>query len=169
MENPILGMKGDSKAEDLHLQKPVKKPKKSKPKKKARQSESRQAIFIDEPLFGKIPEPLLRDIKVSPQARFIYAVYHLHAHQKHICVGSYSFPSQERIASEYVGVSPRYLRKLIAELKSKGWITTIKLGLGRPNIIVLHKVKNEKIDDEARALYKKIVKTKMRSYVREEL
>ena len=42
-----------------------------------------QFIFgLDEPFFGKIPEELIYDKEVSAQARFIFAVYHIHSRQK---------------------------------------------------------------------------------------
>lgn len=165
-DNPIPGMGNVSKAEGLYGQKSMEKSKSPKSKKTKRQTEGYQAIFFDEPFFVKIPEPLLKDTNVSLQAKCIYAIYHLHANQKRLSAGSFSFPSQKRIAENFAGISVSYLKKLVNELKIKGCITSIKLGLGRPNIIVLHKVKNEKIDKEKRDLYKNIVKTKMREYPR---
>lgn len=168
MEKPIPGMNPDSKAESLYLQKSKKDSKSQKSKKTKRQTKGFQAIFFDEPFFGKIPEPLLRDTDVSLQAKCIYAIYHLHANQKRLSAGSYSFPSQKRIAENFAGISIRYSQKLIKELITKGWITSIKLGLGKPNIIILHKEKNEKIDKEKRDLYKKIIRTKWRENPRGE-
>ena len=162
MKEPIPGMGNVSKAEGLYGQKSMKNSKSQNTKKNKRRTEGYQAIFFDEPFFGKIPEPLLKDTNVSLQAKCIYAIYHLHANQKRLSAGSFSFPSQKRIAENFANISVRYLQKLIKELITKKWITSIKLGLGRPNIIVLHKDKNENIDEETRTLYKKIVRTKWR-------
>ena len=166
MEKPIVGMKGDSKAEDLYLRKDMKN---SNPKKPRKGKDIINPIFFDEPFFGKIPEPLLKDTSVSLQAKCIFAIYHLHANQKRLSAGAFSFPSQKRIADDFASISVSYLKKLVKELRTKGWITSITLGLNKPNIIVLHKVKNEKIDAETRSLYKKIVREKWRENSRRTL
>lgn len=160
-DNPIPEKGNVSKREGLHEKKSTK----SKPlklNKKKRRTEGYQEVFIDEPFFGKIPEQLLKDTDVSLQAKCIYAIYHLHANQKRLDNGSYSFPSQKRTAGDFANISVSYLKKLVSELRTKGWITSINLGLGRPNIIVLHKEKNEKINSVTCNLYINIVKTRWR-------
>jgi len=74
-----------------------------------------------------IPEALVRYAFVSPGAKLCYGRLIRYAGEKGKC-----FPSQEALARE-LGVSVRNVRRYIQELRSKGFIRTVRQGLQSSN------------------------------------
>ena len=151
MNECYLGMGNKSKAEALYLQKEGKEEKGEKSYKKT------VAIFNRDENFGKVPNNLSFDPTITLQAKGLYAIYHGRSKEKILKVGSFTFMSQKRIAKENAGKSAAYICQLTKELENTGWLTTIRRGLGKTNIIILHSHQGEKITKEERAKYKIIV------------
>ena len=87
--------------------------------------------------FAALPYMLVRDVRLSLGARLVYAVLLMYAWQEGSC-----FPGQGRMAAD-LGVSPRNLRRFLAELRGLGYISWRKLTTGGTNTYVLHDVKSK--------------------------
>lgn len=72
--------------------------------------------------FGKLPELLMHDTKISLGAKVLYA----HMHWRY---GSNkkNFESQEKMA-QYLGVSRQTIRSWLTELEREGWIVILPPG-----------------------------------------
>ena len=68
----------------------------------------------------------------------------------------YSWRGNKKIA-EYLNRSENTIKRGISGLRKKGWITTIRRGVMRANITILHAYKNEKISEADKKRYLKQV------------
>ncbi len=87
--------------------------------------------------FAAFPYMVLRDVRLSVGARLSYAVLLMYAWQEGSC-----FPGQDRMALD-LGVSPRNLRRLLAELRDYGYVSWKKTTPGGTNTYYLHDVKSK--------------------------
>ena len=87
--------------------------------------------------FAAFPYMVLRDVRLSVGARLSYAVLLMYAWQEGSC-----FPGQDRMAVD-LGVSPRNLRRFLAELRDVGYISWRKTMPGGTNTYNLHDVKSK--------------------------
>jgi hypothetical protein len=67
-----------------------------------------------------IPQDLLLDPTISPQAKALYGIFHVYCSMKKIGYGSFTFVSQARIAMENLGKSQQYVCTLTKELRDAG-------------------------------------------------
>jgi biotin operon repressor len=109
------------------------------------------------PPFGAIPQDLLLDPTISPQAKALYGIFHVYCSMKKIGNGSFTFVSQARIAMENLGKSQQYVCTLTKELRDAGWMTVIRRGQGRSNVNILHAFKGQKTTNEEVKFYKQEV------------
>lgn len=149
-DKPYPGMGNVSKAEGLYLQEEEK------------QEDNDIAIITRRPPYAKIPFDLIRDSSIIRPARFLYAMYDSFADNKL----HFTFTGQERIAKALGLKSVVTVSRLTTILKEAGWITVIKRGLGKPNIIILHQSKNEVITKEEIKAYKAETEKRIRERYR---
>lgn len=83
--------------------------------------------------YTKIPNELLNNIDLSVQARYLLCVLLRHCGRKETC-----FPSQKALAAT-TRFSTRYIRKLICELKSLGYIQVRRGGFNKSNVYYIDK------------------------------
>ncbi len=123
-------MKGQSKKEDLFLLDDKK--------------DNHPSVYSTWPKFAIIPLELLRDNTISPTARLVYALYHSYCSQKSMSKESSTFVSQQRLAND-LGKSRSFATNASGELVRNGWISVIRRGQGKSNIVVLHYKKSQTI------------------------
>lgn len=139
MEKCFLGMEGESKAEDLYLEKD-----------KDRKGKTYHSFVSRIPKWSAIPHDLAHDSKLSVHARMLYVVCATFADSN---LG-HTFSGAKRIGRYMGNVSESRCSQLFRELDEAGWITRIRRGLNKTNITVLHASKGEKISEVER---KKII------------
>lgn len=120
--------------------------------------ENKVPVFAMGPFFAQIPVELLKDKKVSPQAKVLYGLYHSFAPQKVLDQYPNTFVGQGKIASDCLGCKRPYVAKLTRELADTGWATVIPRGQGHTNIIILHKEKGKKPSQKTIEQLKKITR-----------
>jgi hypothetical protein len=94
-------------------------------------------IIHDEPYFGKIPQELLRAQTIRPAPKALFGLCHTYGRNKMLNQNPTRYVTQETLARD-MGVTTRTIRTWIKELEEKGWVTVIRRGLNKPNIIILH-------------------------------
>ncbi len=82
--------------------------------------------------FTQIPNSILRNPDLSMGAKMTYSILLSYAWYNSSC-----FPGQKK-ASEHLGISERYLRKFLTELKDKNLLTIKRRGLGKTNYYYLY-------------------------------
>lgn len=82
--------------------------------------------------FTQIPNSVLRNPKLSMGAKMTYAVLLSYAWYNNYC-----FPGQKK-ASEHLGISERYMRTFLTELKTNKLLTIKRRGLGKTNYYYLY-------------------------------
>jgi len=139
LKEPIPGMsKNKSKSESLYLQH------------KGEWYEENQAenkrgrggviVFVDRFYYAMIPQELIRDPNAPHAAVRLFGVYHTYAHRentKDLMKNPVTFASQERIAKD-VGIHRTRVSFWTRYLEKEGWITVIRRGWNKSNIIILH-------------------------------
>jgi len=148
-DEPYPGMGNVSKTEGLYLQK------------KEEKKNNHVAIFSRRTPFGGGPVEMIRDKSVIVPARFLYVMYDSFADNKL----HFTFASQKKIA-EAIPRKVEAVSRLTKMLKETGWITVIRRGLGKPNIIILHQFKNEIITEEEQKAYKAEAEKRIRERFR---
>ena len=78
--------------------------------------------------FTQLPNYVLRDKKLSFGARLAYAVLLSYAWQEDSC-----FPGQDKMATD-LGVKRQAINHYLQELKSSGYISWERRGLGKTNV-----------------------------------
>lgn len=78
--------------------------------------------------FTQVPNAVLRDPRLTLQARIVYAVLASFAWQGEEC-----FPGQARVAG-LLNISPRYLRTRVSELERAGLVQVRRRGLTQTNV-----------------------------------
>jgi len=86
--------------------------------------------------FTQIPNAVLKNNRICPQARLLYGILLSYGWQKNTC-----FPGLETLADD-IGVSSRMIQKYIEELKSSGLVEVVRRGLGKTNLYILKKIRN---------------------------
>jgi len=87
--------------------------------------------------FAALPYVVLRDVRLTVGARLAYAVLLMYAWQEGSC-----FPGQKRMALD-MGVGQRSLRRFLAELRDRAYISWRKTMPGGTNMYTLHDVKSK--------------------------
>lgn len=125
MDEPYPGMdKRKSKSEELYL--------------KERSPKGPIVRKYKYPKFGQIPEELLRNPKIKLQPKAIYGILHTIAEEKSLTENPTIWMSGVSIAKKYAGVDRKIFERGIKKLAEYGWVTSIRRGLGKSNIILLH-------------------------------
>ena len=102
-----------------------------------RQFQDKQNIILQgfDPIsaggFTQVPNFLLRDPKVSANAKVVYSMLLSYAWNN-----SYVFPGQERMGDD-VGLSQPTIARAVKELEDQGWLEIQRRGQGKTNIYVL--------------------------------
>ena len=102
-----------------------------------RQFQDRQNIVLQgfDPVsaggFTQVPNILLKDPKVSANAKVVYSMLLSYAWNN-----SYVFPGQERLAED-IGLSQPTIARAVKELEQHGWLEIQRRGQGKTNIYVL--------------------------------
>src|SRR3712207_2546568 len=81
--------------------------------------------------FTQVPKFLLRDSKVSANAKVVYSMLLSYA-WNNSCV----FPGQERMAED-IELSQPTIARAVKELEEQGWLEIQRRGQGKTNIYVL--------------------------------
>ena len=81
--------------------------------------------------FTQVPNFLLRDPKVSANAKVVYSMLLSYA-WNNSCV----FPGQERMAED-IGLPQPTIARAVKELEEQGWLEIQRRGQGKTNIYVL--------------------------------
>ncbi len=84
--------------------------------------------------FSQIPNVVLRDPRLTSNAKVVYCLLLSYAWSKDSC-----FPGQERLAKD-MGVDRRTIIRTMAELNEQGLISWKRRGLGKTNIYYLEKL-----------------------------
>lgn len=111
-----------------------------------RGAEEPEFIFPDEkqgPLYGKIPQDLLRDPKIEAGPKALWADVHSYAREKNLKGIPTAFVSQEKLARDF-GKTSRTIRNWLEELKENGWAKIKRCGQGKSNLISLYSIKRAK-------------------------
>jgi len=125
MDKPYPGMdKRKSKSEELFL--------------KEKSPEGPIIRKYKYPKFGQVPQELLRNPEIKLQSKAIYGILHTIAEEKNLIENPTIWKSGVSIAKDFAGVSKDTYKRCIVELKKYGWVTSIRRGLGKSNIILLH-------------------------------
>lgn len=149
--NPIPGMGQKSKAEALYLEK-------REWNEEEPNTRHQTAVFTTAPLFAQVPVLLLLDPKIQPQPKTLYAVYHSFCVTKQLDENPITFVSQRRIGIEYLGFTQQAISRWTKILEKEGWLSIIRQGQGRSNIIILHGFKGQKITLKQKKFYIKEVR-----------
>jgi hypothetical protein len=92
------------------------------------------------PYYGQIPTDLIRNPKISPQAKSLYGLMHSYSSRKELN----QYPLVEiaiRTMMGYMGVSaPATIWSWIRELKNAGWLDVIRQGKQLPNKYLLYPI-----------------------------
>ena len=139
--------------DEIHDLEDEQKPSKDNPKRIYSHSGRETAIFSTVPHFAMIPIELLKDPKIRPQPKTLFAIFHSHSQPKELTNNPVTFVSQKEIAEKSLGCSQNAVSKWTAELSNGGWATIIRLGQGRSNIIVLHDYKGKKLSQRQKQFY----------------
>ena len=94
-------------------------------------------IVSDFPFYARIPQNLIRNPTVSIQARLTFGICHTFCREKILNEGSNTFASLETIG-KMLGRHSTNVSRYLRELHNSGWITVLRRGLNKTNIIVLH-------------------------------
>jgi biotin operon repressor len=81
--------------------------------------------------FTQVPNFLLKDPKVSANAKIVYSMLLSYA-WNNSCV----FPGQERMGED-IGLSQPTIARAVRELEQQGWLEIQRRGQGKTNIYVL--------------------------------
>ncbi len=122
------------------------------------------AVTFDGVHYGQTPIDLLADPNIKPQLKVLYSAYHLHCPQKYLSSNPFTFVSQKRIGREYLGWSQQTVSYWTKKLAEEGWLTIIRLGQGKSNIIILHDRKGKRITAKERKNFIKSVKLQQARY-----
>jgi len=112
---------------------------KAKEKEAEKQNES-SFKFPDErkePLYGKVPQALLRDSKIEPGPKVLWGLVHTYAEMKDLKGIPTAFMSA-RTGMGNLGMSIWTIWRWIKILKNNGWAKIEKQGQGKPNIVHLY-------------------------------
>jgi len=116
-------------------------------------------VFYSGPSFAQIPIDLLQDGSVIGNHVRLYADYHSFCKLKKLNQAPFTFVSQKTLARDWMaGCSQPYVAKLTKELQAAGWLTTIRQGLGRSNIIILHYRKGQRISSREKGRCQEVVR-----------
>ena len=102
-----------------------------------RQFKDRQNIVLQgfDPVsaggFTQVPNFLLKDPKVSANAKVVYSMLLSYAWNN-----AYVFPGQERMGED-IGLSQPTIARAVSELERHGWLEIQRRGQGKTNIYVL--------------------------------
>lgn len=141
MDKPYPGMdKRKSKSEELFLKEknPIVK------------------LYRHYPKFGQIPQNLLRNPKILLQDKAMYGILHTIAKEKDLTEEPTIFQSGVSISRDFAGVNKDTFSRSINRLAEYGWVTNIRRGLGKANIIILND-KPRFLGESAREIEKKRV------------
>ena len=94
-------------------------------------------IVSDFPFYARIPQNLIRNPTVSIQARLTFGICHTFCREKILNEGSNTFASLETIG-KMLGRHSTNVSRYLRELHNSGWITVLRRGLNKTNIIILH-------------------------------
>lgn len=83
------------------------------------------------PVYATTPRALLRDPRISPAAKALWAVLDDHSSPDR----PVPWPSQATLAG-YLGVTPRTVRSWLRELVAAGWIETRRTGRSNRHVMV---------------------------------
>jgi hypothetical protein len=83
--------------------------------------------------YTKIPNQMLNQSQLSIPARYLYCVLLRHCGKNDKC-----FPSQKTLGKE-VGITDRYIRKMLIELINAGLVYKRRLGYNRANTYTVSK------------------------------
>lgn len=104
-------------------------------------------VILNEALkhgFTQLPNYVLRSAVLSFGARLAYAVLLSYAWQEGSC-----FPGQDRMAKD-LGTSRQMVNTYLRELKSAGFISWMRRGLGRTNIYYILDYKPLKLEADVK-------------------
>ena len=135
MDKPLPGMdKRKSKAESLYL----KKEQEPEEERGRRPRESGTVVYYDGPFFAQIPQELIRDPIIPHAAVRLWGIYHTYAQNtKDLKLNPLTFVSQETVAKD-MGVHRNRVSYWTRYLEREGWLTVIRRGLNKSNVIILH-------------------------------
>lgn len=150
-DKPYPGMGNVSKTEGLYLQ---------KEEKEEKDDNYDTAVFSRKTPFAGIPIKLVKkEPDIINMAKYLYVVYDSCADNK----AHFTFTSQKKVG-RIMNRNTNTISRLTQILKETGWITIIRMGLGRTNIIILHQFKNEVITEKEKENYKAETKRKIREF-----
>src|SRR5258706_7804278 len=89
--------------------------------------------------FTQVPNCVLRDSKLSSNAKLVYAQLLSYAWHS-----NYAFPGQDTMAED-LGLGLRTVSGAVAELQRQGYLEVQRRGLGRTNQYVLHQTVKHKV------------------------
>lgn len=115
------------------------------------------------PKFAQIPIELAQDSEIKLQLKGVYSILHSRCGEKSLGRYPFTFKSMERMAKEDAGVSYRYFKELIKELKEAGWVTVLNRG-SRSAIIILHAYKGQKITKKQEKEFRNKVKHMIKNF-----
>src|SRR5690242_4128352 len=81
--------------------------------------------------FTQVPNFLLKDPKVSANAKVVYSMLLSYAWNNNLV-----FPGQERMAED-IGSSQPTIARAIKELEAQGWLEIQRRGQGKTNVYIL--------------------------------
>jgi len=104
-----------------------------------REAERRARLRMNRfpPYFAQLPDALIADKQVSPDAKVIYALMHKHAPVKNLNRNPVVEISQETLADK-IGRTEVTVRSLIKQLLDAGWIGKHRQGKMKVNRYVLY-------------------------------
>lgn len=91
----------------------------------------------DDSLFAKTPQSMSRDPEIPLQAKALFGICHTFCPEKDLtkeCVTTVALATLAKYSSKHPATVSRYLRIL----HNAGWITIIRRGVNRTNLIYLH-------------------------------
>ena len=94
-------------------------------------------IVSDFPFYARIPQNLIRNPTMTIQARITFGICHTFCREKILNEGSNTFASLETIG-KMLGRHSTNVSRYLRELHNSGWITVLRRGLNKTNIIILH-------------------------------
>lgn len=89
------------------------------------------------PHYAQLPDGLILDKRVSPDAKLVYALLHKHAPIKNLNKLPVVHIAQQTLADE-MGRTEETIRSLLRELISQGWVSKHRQGKMKPNRYVLY-------------------------------
>ncbi len=104
-----------------------------------REAEQRARLRCSQflPYFAQLPDALLRTKRVTPEAKVVFALMHMHAPIKGLNLNPVVEISQESLADE-MGRTEVTIRTLIKQLVDEGWVGKYRQGRMKVNRYVLY-------------------------------